>query len=64
MLVYTTKGLVERDLLTVKDIVTEGPNDRSTATEWYMGDELVRRDAHVNLFAPPAMSAEPGVING
>lgn len=49
MLIHTTHGLVERNLLTVKDIVAEEDNARVTATEWYLGEELVRRDVNVNI---------------
>lgn len=49
MLVHTAKGLVERGQLTVKDITEEHDNARVIATEWYLGDELVRRDVNVNL---------------
>lgn len=60
MQVFTTKGLVDRELLQVQDIVTEEPNARVTATEWRMGDELVRRDVHVNILAGQAVTAEQG----
>lgn len=60
MKVHTTKGLVDRDLLVVTDIINEEPNARVTATEWRMGGELVRRDVHVNVLAPQAMGAEQG----
>jgi hypothetical protein len=42
--VHTTKGLIDRDLLTVKDIVSEDENSRAVATEWFLDGELVRRD--------------------
>jgi hypothetical protein len=51
--VQTTKGLIDRTSLTVKDIVTDGDNCRVTATEWYQGEEMVRRDVHVNILGPP-----------
>jgi hypothetical protein len=60
MKVFTTKGLLEREQLTVKDVIEEGPNARVTATEWYLGDELVRRDAHVNFYAPQNVGTEQG----
>lgn len=63
MKVYTTKGLVDRSELTVKDIVTEELNARVTATEWHMGDELVRRDVHVNILAGQSMAGEQGGIS-
>lgn len=58
MKVITTKGLVERSLLIVKDIVTEEANCRIIATEWYLQDELVRRDVNVNILAGIDMVSE------
>jgi hypothetical protein len=49
MLVITTKGLIEREALTAKDVISEEDNARVTATEWYLGEELVRRDVNVNI---------------
>lgn len=49
MKVSTTKGLVCADALTVKDIVSLQENSRVTATEWYLGTELVRRDVNINV---------------
>jgi len=60
MQVYTIKGLVDRDQLTVKDIVNEGANDRSVVTEWYLGEELVRRDVHVMILRPIGMDGNAG----
>lgn len=48
-LVTTTKGLVAREALTIKDVISEEDSARVTATEWYLGDELVRRDVNVNI---------------
>lgn len=49
MEVFTTKGLVDFSLLTVKDEVVYEDNARIIATEWYLGEELVRRDVNVNI---------------
>lgn len=49
MKVFTTKGLVDRDQLIAKDIIEEHDNARNVITEWFMGDELVRRDVHVSV---------------
>lgn len=49
MRVLTTAGLIERDRLQVKDIVTESDNAREFATEWRLNGELVRRDVWVNV---------------
>lgn len=62
MKVYTTKGLVDRDLLTVADVVSDEPNARVTATEWRMDGELVRRDVHVNILAGQSLSGEQGAM--
>lgn len=62
MQVYTKKGVVERDLLTVKDTIVEEDNARTTATEWFMGDELVRRDVHVNILVGQSFDGEQGAI--
>ncbi len=48
MKVLTTHGLVERSTLSTKDVVSEDDATRVTATEWYIGQELVRRDVWVN----------------
>jgi phage FluMu protein gp41 len=47
--VHTTKGLIDIDLLTVKDIVENHDNARVVATEWHLGEELVRRDVAVSI---------------
>lgn len=56
--VHTTHGLVDRDSLTVTDIVSEDDNSRTLATEWHLGEELVRRDVHVAIFRGQALSGE------
>lgn len=62
MLVYTKDGLIERERLTVKDIVSEEDNARVTATEWYLGDELVRRDVHVNILRGQSVFGEQAKV--
>jgi hypothetical protein len=49
--VHTIKGLIDRDRLTVTDIVSEDDNSRAIATEWFLDGELVRRDVAVSSFA-------------
>ena len=58
MLVQTTKGMIERDKLVVKDIVSEDDNSRAIATEWFLGDELVRRDVTVSILRGHALCGE------
>lgn len=48
-LVYTKNGMIPRSQLVIKDIIEEHENARVFATEWYLGDELVRRDVNVNI---------------
>lgn len=62
MNVFTTKGIVDRSLLTVADIVTEEENARVTATEWRMDGELVRRDVNVNILVSQPLTGEQGNI--
>jgi hypothetical protein len=56
--VQTTKGLIDRAELTVNEIVDEDDTARYIKTEWYLGDELVRRDAWVNLKQGITMKVE------
>lgn len=56
--VHTTKGLIERSKLTVKDIVDEGENHRAIATEWHLDGELVRRDVAVSILGGQALHGE------
>jgi hypothetical protein len=56
--VHTIKGLIDRDRLTVKDIVTEDENSRAIATEWFLDGELVRRDVAVSILCGQALAGE------
>lgn len=58
MKVHTTEGLVERDQLQAKDIITEEDNARVVATEWFLGEKLVRRDVHVSILRGHSLGAE------
>lgn len=60
--VHTIKGLIDRDRLTVKDIVTEDGSTRSIASEWYLGDELVKRSAWVDILEGQAIFGEQAEI--
>ena len=64
MKVFTTQGLVEMDALIVRDVVELEGNHRKVATEFYLGDELVRRDVAVSLLAPPGVNVIHGDFNG
>lgn len=56
--VHTTKGLIDRDQLTVKDIVSDEPNARVVATEWFLDGEMVRRDVAVSILSGLAVFSE------
>lgn len=56
--VHTIKGLIDRDRLTVKDIVTEDANSRAVATEWFLDGEMVRRDVAVSILSGLALAGE------
>jgi len=45
----TTKGEMDESLLRRVDGLVEDDNEHTTWTEFYDGDELVRRDVHVTL---------------
>lgn len=56
--VHTTKGLIDRDRLTVTDIASEEDNARIVATEWHLDGELVRRDVAVSILSGQAVFGE------
>lgn len=58
MKIHTIHGLMERAKLKVKDVIKEEEHARVTATEWYDGDELVRRDVNVNLLRGINLASE------
>lgn len=62
MLVFTTKGVLDRSLLTVEDIVMEeeSSNVRVIACEWRLKStgEMVRRDVLANVLVALDMSAK------
>lgn len=58
MLVQTTQGLIDRSLLTVKDIATDEHNCRVLATEWFLNGTLVRRDVNVNILNGIELNSE------
>lgn len=64
MKVFTTKGLLDFESLRIQDVVEVGDNHRKVATEFYLGDELVRRDVAVSMLRPVECDATHGVING
>lgn len=62
MKVMTTKGLIDHDQLSIKDVVEWGDNHRKVASEFYLGKELVRRDVAVSALRPIEAVAQEGVL--
>lgn len=62
MLVHTTEGLIEREKLEAKDIITEEDNARVIATEWFLGEKLVRRDVHVSILRGLSLTGEQSQV--
>jgi hypothetical protein len=62
MLVHTTEGLIERDRLRANDIITEEDNARVIATEWFLGEKLVRRDVHVSILRGLSLTGEQAEV--
>ena len=57
-LVQTAAGLLDSNYLQVKDIVEMNDMVRTTATEWYLNGDLVRRDLNVNILCGHSMTGE------
>lgn len=62
MQVQTNKGLIDRDLLTIRDVVEEYDNARVSATEWFLEGELVRRDVNVNVLRGASLDGHQGTF--
>jgi hypothetical protein len=61
--INTTKGYLPITTLRIVDIEGKLNHDgsvRTTATEWYLGDELVRRDVHINILRGQSIFAKQG----
>jgi len=61
-LVYTTKGLIEREQLEMREVFTDNDHDCSHAIEYYLDGELVKRGVHVHLKQGLEMASE--IANG
>lgn len=62
MKVMTAKGLIDHEQLEVRDVVEWGDNHRKVASEFYLGDELVRRDVAVSALRPIEATAQEGIL--
>lgn len=60
--VHTTKGLIARDRLEVRDVTHEDDNSRAIATEWYLDGEMVRRDVAVSILRGQAIVGEQAEV--
>ena len=49
MLITTTKGPIDDSLLEKREGLLDNDNERTTWVEYWMGEELVHRSAHVAL---------------
>jgi hypothetical protein len=56
MLVTTTKGNMDDSLLEKREGVVDNNNEFTTWVEYWQGDELVHRSAHVTLKKPPTFA--------
>lgn len=63
MKVLTTKGPIEFDQLRIQDVVEVVDNGRKVATEYYLGEELVKRTVTVDILMPLEMSAIHGELS-
>lgn len=63
MKVLTTKGPIEFDQLRIQDVVEIVDNGRKVASEYYLGDELVKRTVTVDILMPLEMSAIHGELS-
>ena len=63
-LVQTTKGLIDDSVLVFKDVFENHETALLLATEWFLGDELVRRDVNVNVLRGVELCGEQNQIGG
>ena len=52
MIITTTKGPMDESLLEKREGLLDNDNERTTWVEYWMGEELVHRSAHVALKQP------------
>lgn len=48
-LVYTTKGLIQRERLEMREVFTDNEQECSHAIEYWLDGECVKRGVHVHL---------------
>lgn len=60
--VNTTKGEMDVSLLEKREGVVDNKNEMTTWVEYWLGEELVHRSAHVTLKKMPPLFAEAASI--
>lgn len=63
-MITTTKGLMDEALLRRVDGAVEDENEHTTWVEYWHGDELVHRSAHVRLKRGVEAQVALGEVNG
>ena len=58
MIVTTTKGPMDDSLLEKREGTVDNDNELTTWVEYWVGEELVHRSAHVTLKKMPPLLAE------
>jgi hypothetical protein len=64
MLLDTKLVMIDERSLRRVDGMLDNDNEHTTWQEWYLGDELVKRDAQIQLKKGPTMFGETGGIGG
>lgn len=62
--VFTTKGPLPYHSLRIQDVVELVENGRKVATEYYLGDELVKRTVTVDVLMPIMTNSIQGELGG
>ena len=57
MLVNTTKGEMDDSLLEKREGSVDNDNETTTWVEYWLGEELVHRSAHVRLKKPATLTS-------
>ena len=63
-MITTTHGDMDESLLRKVEGGFEDDNEKTTWVEYYLGDELVHRSAHINLKRGLGVEAAIGAIGG
>jgi hypothetical protein len=64
MLIPTIHGQMDDSLLEKREGVFDNEDEHTTWVEYWMGEELVHRSAHVTLKKLPAMQGEMAKLGG